>query len=105
MAAQDEEQRVGVRRAASAEGEKTVSFDQALGVDLTVANSPDRAATTVTAGLLGQAELQLIHGYWRAANYLSVGQIYLMDKHCGPSRYSRGTSSRGCWGTGARRRG
>jgi xylulose-5-phosphate/fructose-6-phosphate phosphoketolase len=24
-------------------------------------------------------ELQLIHAYWRAANYLSVGQIYLLD--------------------------
>ncbi len=25
------------------------------------------------------AELKKIHAYWRAANYLSVGQIYLMD--------------------------
>lgn len=25
------------------------------------------------------AELELIHRYWRAANYVSVGQIYLMD--------------------------
>ena len=25
------------------------------------------------------AELQKIHAYWRAANYLSVGQIYLLD--------------------------
>jgi len=24
-------------------------------------------------------ELQKIHAYWRAANYLSVGQIYLLD--------------------------
>ena len=24
-------------------------------------------------------QLQLIDRYWRAANYLSVGQIYLMD--------------------------
>jgi XFP N-terminal domain len=24
-------------------------------------------------------DLELIDGYWRAANYLSVGQIYLMD--------------------------
>src|SRR5205807_10284322 len=23
--------------------------------------------------------LRLIHAYWRAANYLSVGQIYLLD--------------------------
>ncbi|HEV8557646.1 MAG TPA: phosphoketolase family protein [Actinophytocola sp.] len=28
---------------------------------------------------LGADELELIDGYWRAANYLSVGQIYLLD--------------------------
>ena len=28
---------------------------------------------------LSDAEARLIHAYWRAANYLSVGQIYLMD--------------------------
>ncbi len=28
---------------------------------------------------LTSQELDLIHAYWRAANYLSVGQIYLLD--------------------------
>jgi len=28
---------------------------------------------------LNPDELRKIHAYWRAANYLSVGQIYLMD--------------------------
>jgi len=28
---------------------------------------------------LDDRELALIHAYWRAANYLSVGQIYLRD--------------------------
>ena len=28
---------------------------------------------------LSAAELSLIDAYWRAANYLSVGQIYLLD--------------------------
>ena len=28
---------------------------------------------------LGDDQLQLIDAYWRAANYLSVGQIYLLD--------------------------
>ena len=28
---------------------------------------------------LNQDELRAIDGYWRAANYCSVGQIYLMD--------------------------
>ena len=31
------------------------------------------------ATALTQVELQLIDRYWRAANYLSVGQIYLCD--------------------------
>jgi xylulose-5-phosphate/fructose-6-phosphate phosphoketolase len=33
----------------------------------------------MTPGPLSPAELQLIDAYWRAANYLSVGQIYLLD--------------------------
>ena len=28
---------------------------------------------------LDAEQLELIDAYWRAANYLSVGQIYLMD--------------------------
>src|SRR2546423_5095397 len=28
---------------------------------------------------LAAEELRLTHAYWRAANYLSVGQIYLLD--------------------------
>ena len=31
------------------------------------------------AGLLSEKELNAIDAYWRAANYLSVGQIYLLD--------------------------
>ena len=31
------------------------------------------------AGPLSVEELRKLHAYWRAANYLSVGQIYLMD--------------------------
>lgn len=29
--------------------------------------------------MLSEAELRVLHAYWRAANYLSVGQIYLLD--------------------------
>ncbi len=32
-----------------------------------------------TASRLSEDELALINAYWRAANYLSVGQIYLLD--------------------------
>jgi xylulose-5-phosphate/fructose-6-phosphate phosphoketolase len=34
---------------------------------------------TAPAGPLSDHELALINAYWRAANYLSVGQIYLLD--------------------------
>ena len=33
----------------------------------------------VASGPLAAAELQLLDAWWRAANYLSVGQIYLLD--------------------------
>ncbi|HMK96953.1 MAG TPA: phosphoketolase family protein [Acidimicrobiales bacterium] len=38
---------------------------------------PD-VATGRAAGPLSETELRLINAYWRAANYLSVGQIYLL---------------------------
>ena len=34
---------------------------------------------THTNSSLSERELELMHGWWRAANYLSVGQIYLMN--------------------------
>ena len=34
--------------------------------------------TTAEPGPLTSAEAQILDAYWRAANYLSVGQIYLM---------------------------
>ncbi|MEO6607965.1 MAG: phosphoketolase family protein [Aestuariivirga sp.] len=42
----------------------------------------DNTGTTRAAGkdlTLGADELRLINAYWRAANYISVGQIYLYD--------------------------
>jgi xylulose-5-phosphate/fructose-6-phosphate phosphoketolase len=36
-------------------------------------------STDAPAGTLSDAELNSIDAYWRAANYLSVGQIYLLD--------------------------
>ena len=37
------------------------------------------AVPEVEAGVLTQEELDKIDKYWRAANFLSVGQIYLLD--------------------------
>jgi xylulose-5-phosphate/fructose-6-phosphate phosphoketolase len=36
-------------------------------------------ATTETSTTLPDAEVGMLDAYWRAANYLSVGQIYLLD--------------------------
>src|SRR3984893_16094694 len=42
--------------------------------------SPTRAAAaSQTREPLGKEEVQRLNAYWRAANYLSVGQIYLFD--------------------------
>jgi xylulose-5-phosphate/fructose-6-phosphate phosphoketolase len=35
--------------------------------------------TTLTTTQLDSEELRLLDAYWRAANYLSVGQVYLLD--------------------------
>src|SRR5258706_3678072 len=37
------------------------------------------ASKARAAGPLSAEELRKMHAYWRAANYLSVGQIYLYD--------------------------
>jgi len=37
------------------------------------------SATTLSKKTLNEKELKQIDAYWRAANYLSVGQIYLLD--------------------------
>ncbi|MGX5653171.1 phosphoketolase family protein [Geodermatophilus nigrescens] len=46
---------------------------------MTEASTREEIAATDGAGPLTQEELTRIHAWWRAANYLSVGQIYLMD--------------------------
>ena len=48
---------------------------------------------------LGKAELAQVDAYWRAANYLSVGQIYLLDNPLLREPLSRSTSSRACSAT------
>ena len=58
----------------------------------------------VAAGPLAPSELGLIDAYWRAANYLSVGQIYLLDNPLLRKPLEPSTSSLACSGTSARRR-
>lgn len=37
------------------------------------------SSARISSEPLSDIQLELIHAYWRAANYLSVGQIYLLD--------------------------
>ena len=43
------------------------------------ARQSTKSANKAARGPLGPAELRTIDAYWRASNYLSVGQIYLLD--------------------------
>jgi xylulose-5-phosphate/fructose-6-phosphate phosphoketolase len=53
-------------------------FDPALSTAVHVAGAPSPdGAVALADGPLGPEELALIHRYWQAANYLTVGQIYL----------------------------
>ena len=54
---------------------------------------------------LSDSELELINAYWRAANYLSVGQIYLLDNPLLRDPLAPSTSSRACSDIGAPHRG
>ena len=56
------------------------------------------------ANALSDEERALMDAYWRAANYLSVGQIYLYDNPLLKKPSQRSTSSRGSSATGERRR-
>ena len=47
-------------------------------------------------------ERVLMDAYWRAANYLSVGQIYLYDNPLLKRPSRRSTSNRVCLATGER---
>lgn len=62
------------------------------------------AWTTVERQPLSDAMVDRLDRWWRAANYLSVGQIYLLDNPLLRTPWSVTTSSRGCSGTGAPRR-
>ena len=45
----------------------------------TTVESPRTRGSKATSKALSPDELQKLDAYWRASNYLSVGQIYLLD--------------------------
>ena len=63
------------------------------------------ASTSPASPPITSDEANLVDAYWRAANYLSVGQIYLLDNPLLREPLRAGARrSRGCSATGARRR-
>ena len=63
-------------------------------------------ADPAPGGSLPGRQLDLIDAYWRAANYLSVGQIYLLDNPLlREAAAGRARQAAGCWATGGRHRG
>jgi xylulose-5-phosphate/fructose-6-phosphate phosphoketolase len=41
--------------------------------------SPTKTSPKQPSRTLSQEQVRLMNAYWRASNYLSVGQIYLLD--------------------------
>ena len=58
-------------------GGDTAADNEGAGGGPTVAPTPYELGTP--AGVLEPDELRLVDAWWRAANYLAVGQIYLLD--------------------------
>ncbi len=56
------------------------------------------------ANVYRKTKSPVLDAYWRAANYLSVGQIYLLDNPLLKEPLKPRISNRGCSATGARRR-
>ncbi|MGD0471892.1 MAG: phosphoketolase family protein [Candidatus Velthaea sp.] len=61
-------------------GNRTATFDFDVALSTAVAaNGSPHAPQPVPAGPLAPDLLDKIHRYWRAANYLCIGQIYLFE--------------------------
>ena len=61
--------------------------------------SPPRFDEDLPAAPLTDTDVRLVDAYWRAANYLSVGQVYLLDEPTTARAAEPSTSSRGCLAT------
>src|SRR5215475_4943713 len=58
-------------------GRQIINEDKLKGISMKQAASADSDKSVVSSKPLSQEELRKMNAYWRAANYLSVGQIYL----------------------------
>ena len=54
-------------------------FDEKLSTVIDAAKNGDKPSPRPAKGPLSDEMLQKMHRYWQAANYLTVGQIYLQE--------------------------
>src|SRR5262245_44487682 len=71
--------RAGVRRRRTARKTCRCFLTHWAGTSRLVEVATSQQRTAANEGPLAVDELRLLDGWWRAANYLSVGQIYLLD--------------------------
>src|SRR5258707_2651621 len=56
-----------------------LQFDAAISSTVRTEGKPPQPPATPARGPLSAAQLERMHRYWSAANYLTIGQIYLKD--------------------------
>jgi xylulose-5-phosphate/fructose-6-phosphate phosphoketolase len=54
-------------------------FDEKLSTVVDATKNGDRSSPRPAHGPLSPEMLEKMHRYWQAANYLTVGQIYLQE--------------------------
>ena len=75
----------------------------ALPLSPTVKPAQFRQAEHAHQKTLGEDELRRMNAYWRAANYLSVGQLYLYDNPLLREKLTLAMSNHSWWDIGAPR--
>ena len=78
-------------------------FDAKLSTAIEAGKNGDNPSPRPAKGPLSPELLDKMQRYWYAANYLTVGQIYLHENPLLREPLRRSTSSRACSGTGALR--
>lgn len=56
-----------------------LQFDEAISSTVCTVGKPAQPPEAPARGPLSAAQLEQMHRYWSAANYLTIGQIYLQD--------------------------
>jgi hypothetical protein len=91
-------------RTAAAAHERRRTCESCPDDDLSLIPAEDNPRPVDRTPTIDDGELERLVGWWEAANYLTVAQIYLQDNPLLRELLRRSTSSRGCSATGVPRR-